>query len=358
MKNILVVTGGTGGHVIPAISILEHLEGNFNIKIVSDIRGSKFFDQNKYEYIILDVPNLFLKLYLLPLNLIKYFFNILKSLNFLKKNNINIIISMGGYMSFPFCIAAYLLKKKIVLFEPNSVLGRSNKIALKFSNNIICYDKNLKNFPEKYNSKMKIIDPILRNQIYNLKKNSKIDIRKTKKILIIGGSQGASFFDYQITDFIVYISKLFQIEIIQQVSNKNMNTFVKEKYEKAKINFKIFNFTYKSENIYEGVDLAITRGGASTLSELSYLNIPFIAIPLPSAKDNHQFHNSNYYFQKNICWIINQEGFETERLTDIFFKIFKNDEDYIKKINHMEKLNEKNTWNKINNRIIEIVNEN
>ena len=358
MKNVLLVTGGSGGHVIPAISLLEHLERNFNVKIVSDIRGSKFIDQNNYEYVILDVPHLFSNPYLFPLKLIKYIFNIIKSLNFLKKNKINIVISMGGYMSIPFCIAAYLQKKKIILFEPNSVLGRSNKIILKFSNKIICYDRNLKNFPDKYVSKKITIDPILRNQIYKLRKNSKSNSKKTKKILIIGGSQGASFFDHKITDFIVNISNLFQIEILQQVSDKNMNTLVSKKYEKAKINFKIFNFTNESKNIYDGIDLAITRGGASTLSELSYLNIPFIAIPLPTAKDNHQFYNSNYYYQKNCCWIINQDEFEIGKLSSLISKIFKNDEYYIKKIDHMEKLNEKNTWNNINNRIMEIINEN
>ena len=58
-------------------------------------------------------------------------------------------------------------------------------------------------------------------------------------------------------------------------------------------------FTNDIYELYNGIDLAITRGGASTLSELSFLNIPFVSIPLPSAKDNHQFHNSEYSHKKN-----------------------------------------------------------
>ena len=100
-------------------------------------------------------------------------------------------------MSLPFCIAAFILKKKIFLFEPNSVLGKSNKIALNFSNKIICYHKNLKNFPTKYDFKKIIIKPILKSQLYNLKKNSTKFDKKISKILIIGGSQGASFFDHK-----------------------------------------------------------------------------------------------------------------------------------------------------------------
>ena len=358
MQNILIVTGGSGGHVIPSITIFKHLKKNFLVRIVSDLRGSKFIDKNKYNYEIMDIPNLFLKKYLLPINIFKYFFNILKSFNYLKKNKIIIIIGTGGYMSLPFCLAAFLLKKKIYLIEPNSFLGRSNKIVLNFSNKIICYDNNLENFPKKYNSKKISIDPILNNQIYNLKKNTKFLNSKKKKILIIGGSQGASFFDNYITDAIVNISKKLDIEVIQQISNKEVFSIVEEKYKKADIKYEFFSFIKESNKIYEGVDLAITRGGAGTLSELSFLNIPFISIPLPSAKDNHQYHNSNYYYKKKLCWIIDQNKFDLNELSNLIFEIFENKNDYSRIINYMDKLTKNNTWNTINNRIIEIINEN
>ena len=98
----------------------------------------------------------------------------------MKKNKTNILISTGGYMTFPFCLAAFILKKKIFLFEPNNVLGRSNRIALKFSTKIICYNENLKNFPKKYNSKKVVVEPILKKEIYDLGKNS-IDLKKETK---------------------------------------------------------------------------------------------------------------------------------------------------------------------------------
>lgn len=358
MKKILIVTGGSGGHVIPSVSLFEHLKKNFSVKIVSDLRGSRFIDKNKFDYDIIDVPNLFFKIYLLPINILKYIFILLKSLNFIKKNNIDILIGTGGYMSFPFCVAAFISRKKIFLFEPNSVLGKANKLMLKFSSKIICYDENLKKFPKKYYSKKTLIYPIIKKELYNIKKNSFELNKKVLKILIIGGSQGAYFFDQKITDLIIKISKKKSFEIIQQVSNKNMILDIKTKYDKTKISYKFFSFTGNYENIYDGVNLAITRGGASTLSELSFLNIPFISIPLPSAKDNHQFYNSQFYYKKNCCWIIDQDKFETEKITKLILEIFENKEDYIKKIINLKKINENNTWHYINGKILKAINEN
>ena len=250
------------------------------------------------------------------------------------------------------------IKKKIFLFEPNSVLGRSNRFALKFSTKIICYDKNVKNFPVKYNSKKIIVEPILKKEIYDLKKNSINLEKKIKKILIIGGSQGASFFDSNITNLIIEISKKYELEVTQQISNNNNLLSIKSKYDNSNINYKFIEFTNDSYELYNGIDLAITRGGASTLSELSFLNIPFVSIPLPSAKDNHQFYNSEYYYKKNCCWLINQSKFETDKFIKMIFEIFNNNQDYNEKIKNLEKITKKNTWNNINNKIIEIIDEN
>ena len=87
MKKVLIITGGTGGHVIPSISLFEHLNKKFSVKIVSDIRGSRFIDKNKYNYELIDVPNLFSKVYLFPINIFKYVISIFKSINFIKMKN-------------------------------------------------------------------------------------------------------------------------------------------------------------------------------------------------------------------------------------------------------------------------------
>ena len=142
MTKILIVTGGSGGHVIPALTIFDHLKNNFDVRIATDERGTKFINKQDYEYNLIKVPNLFSNIWSLPFKLFKFIYVMFESYNYLKKNNISKIISTGGYMSFPFCFASLFLNCEIVLFEPNSVIGRSNKYMIKIAKKILCYDKN------------------------------------------------------------------------------------------------------------------------------------------------------------------------------------------------------------------------
>lgn len=358
MKKVLIVTGGSGGHVIPSLSIYDHLKEHFEIFLVTDYRGAKYINRNNYKYTLIDVPNLFSKLYLLPLNLIKFFISILKSYNYFKKNRIDFLISMGGYMSFPLSIASWFLKIKIYLFEPNSVLGRANKFMLGMSEKIICYDKDIKFFPSKFSHKIYLINPILRKNFYSIKKNKKEDFDNLKKILIIGGSQGAKFFDENLTKVILKISKQLKIEICQQIYDKHKKNLIEEQYKNHKIKYKLFDF---DENLFENsndYDLAITRSGASAISELSKLCIPFIAIPFPFAKDNHQFYNAKFYENLNCCWLITQDKINEESFSSRLIQLFHEKDDYLKKKDNLEKISNQNTWNIVNKKLFDLINEN
>ncbi len=228
MKKILIVTGGSGGHIIPSLSIYDALKDDFEVQISTDLRGSKFINDDNYNYSLIDVPNLFSNLLLLPYNLMKFCISIIKSYKYLKSNHFNILISTGGYMSLPFCLASNLLKIKIYIFEPNLFIGRTNKFMLNFAKKIICYEKNLKGIPKKLSNKIYLVKPLLRKEIYKYKKNEKTRIDEKKKLLIIGGSQGAKFFDEFITKIIIKLSRIEKIQVLQQVININS----KKKYQR------------------------------------------------------------------------------------------------------------------------------
>ena len=358
MKRILIVTGGSGGHVIPALSIYDHLKNNFKVSIITDSRGTEFINKNKYHYDLIDVPKLFSKFFLLPINLIKFLFSIFKSFFYLKKNNINILISTGGYMSFPVCIAAKILKIKIILFEPNTVIGKANRTMINISYKIICYHNNLKLFPTKHNNKIYLVDRILRKEIYSCKKNNKKDFGEIKKILILGGSQGAKFFDQNITNLVLNVSKKLKLQVCQQYHDDNEKLIIEKKYNNFGIEHRLFKFDENlSQNIYD-FDFAITRSGASSISELSYLNIPFLAIPFPFALDDHQFFNAKYYEIKNCCWLIRQNDFDIDKIENLIFSIFNEKTDYLIKKENLKKISNQNTWNNINKKLTGLINEN
>ena len=290
MKKILITTGGTGGHVIPAKIIEEHLRNNFKIYYSTDLRGLKYLSSDINETIIIDTPKINLS-FNLPFKLIKLIYLIPKVILFLKKEKIKKVISIGGYMSIPVIIAAKILGLTILLLEPNLVLGRGNRFFLNFSKKIFCYSNKLSNFPKKNLHKIELIKPLVSKAFYELKKNK--DINNKFCFLISGGSQGAKIFDELIKEVMIDVSKTFSIKVIQQTSLENIEN-LKKFYDSKNIENKIFNFEEKFINLINMSDLCITRAGATSLAEISILNKPFVAIPLPSAKDNHQMKNAQF----------------------------------------------------------------
>ena len=352
-KNILISTGGSGGHVIPAIILCDHLSENSEIIISTDKRGLSFVDKNFYNVKIIDTPRLnnFL---LLPLNLVKIFFLTLKSILFLKKKKINLLISTGGYMSLPLILASKFLNIKIFLLEPNLVLGKANKFFLNSCDKIFCYTDKIKNFPYKFKSKIVIIKPLVRKEFY------KNEIREEQNekftILVVGGSQGAGFFDGKLKYLISKLAKEFSIKIIHQTNKRNILN-LKEFYSRNGVENFIFDYEKNLINKIIESDLCITRAGASTLAELSILKTPFVAVPLPSSKDNHQLENANFYKDNGCCWIIEQSFFN-ERIEHLIRDINQKKTELLDKKENLNKLNYQNTWINVNQKILKIINEN
>jgi len=354
MKKIfLITTGGSGGHVIPATILYEHLSKEANVIISTDKRGSKYLDKDNYKYNIIDTPKLN-NIFFLPFNLIAILFLTFKSFFLLKNRKVEKLISTGGYMSLPLILAAKLLKLQIYLLEPNLVLGRANKFFLNSCVKIFCYAEKIKNFPNNLKNKMVIIKPLVRKNIYELNLSSVI--KDKFNLLIVGGSQGANIFDNHLKKLVVNISKKFSIKIIQQTNEKNIS-YLRDFYSENNIENIIFSFDKNFPKIMCQADLSITRAGASTLAELSVLNIPFIAVPLPTSKDNHQLENANFYKNNGCCWIVEQIFFE-EKIEEILKDIIKNKSDYLKKRESLKKLNYQNTWINVNQKILRNINEN
>tara|TARA_B100000073_G_scaffold154000_1_gene127160 strand:- start:495 stop:1571 length:1077 start_codon:yes stop_codon:yes gene_type:complete len=356
-KKILISTGGSGGHVVPALNLYNHLKNDFDVYIYTDLRGAKYIPK-EIKKLIFEVKKIPEKNYLFPLKIIFLFFSFIKSLIHFRGNKFDIVISTGGYMSLPIVLATKIFNTKIILFEPNSIIGRSNKFLLRFSRYILCYDEkiNIKN-SEGRSYKLVVIDPILNNCFY-----PKPNIIEKKddifKILIMGGSQASLFFSKHLKSEIIQLSKKYKLEVTQQLSsNFDIDNYKKE-YDENNIKNNLFffedNFLCKKNNF----DIAITRAGASSLAELAHLNIPFISIPFPHATDNHQFLNAKRYYDRNCCWILEEKNFNSGDIYKIINQIMVNKNEYFEKKKSLSKLNENETWENFNRKIIKFLNEN
>jgi len=353
-KNILISTGGSGGHVVPATIFYEHLQGEFNMFMTSDDRGIKFLDKDKYNTEIIDTPKLSKNIFELPFKIILLLYSTIKSFFYLRRKKIDILISTGGYMSLPFCIASKILNIRLFLYEPNMVLGRSNKLFLSSCIKIFCYSDKIKKFPLKFKNKILLIPALLRKEFYIIEKTKNVD--KEINLLIIGGSQGAKLFE-NIIESIVKIKKKYKLKIFHQTSVKNyMN--LKNNYLLNNIESELFYFNENISEFMKKSNLCITRAGASTLAELIFLNLPHIAIPLPSAKDNHQLENALFYKELGCNWVLNQNEINDLNLTDQLINIIENKKEFLEKKNNMKNFSYQNTWNNINQKIINTINEN
>ena len=258
-----------------------------------------------------------------------------------------IIIGSGGYVSAPVLLAALILRKNFILYETNSVLGRVNRLFLPFCEKLLSGYIDIKKLPKKYKKKFFHVGQLVRSEFLEISKvNSSIKQKKSLlKILILGGSQGAKVFGEKLPRcFSSLNTSKVQLSIKQQVQKQQI--FKINEFYKNNVKFDVALFEFEN-NIHDFIiesDVVICRSGSSTIAELSVLNKPFIAIPLPSSLDNHQYFNAKYYYDKNCCWLLdeNSEDFE-DKMINILQDIYNSDVLLINKQNNLIKLNKKNT---------------
>ena len=156
---------------------------------------------------------------------------------------------------------------------------------------------------------------------------------------------------------IIKLSKRYSLKIYQQTNLINFENLEKF-YKDNNINYELFDFNQDISNLMSKSNICLTRAGASTLAELVFLNLPFIAIPLPTSKDNHQFENAFFYKNIGCNWILNQNEINDETVINKIVNIIDNKEEYLVKKMNMKNFSYQNTWNNINQKIISVINEN
>ena len=317
-SNIVIATGGTGGHVFPSIGLANCLNDEYKVQIFTDERGLKYFryDKNLKVKKIISSRVFSKNIFYFFTGILKIFISIFSSLKLLIELKPKIIIGMGGYSSFAVCLSGFILRIPILIYENNLVIGRANRLLLPISKKILVSSKNIRGINKKYENKIFFTGFLLRKQLVN-SNIEKFQINKSSlSLLIIGGSQSAKIFGDQIP---LIIKKCHANDIkfnIYQQCQESQTNYIKKIYENLNIKFELFSFTDDLSKYYEICDIAITRCGASSMAELVNSTIPFIAVPLPSSMDNHQLRNAEYFYEKGYCFLLEQK-YLLEKLFDI-----------------------------------------
>ena len=356
---VIIAVGGTGGHVIPGYNLAKHLnEKNFSVEIVSDKRGEKYiFKENCFKVFILPSSPINTKnilTFLISLILILY--SIFKSLVFLLINRPKIIFGMGGYASFPICIAASILRIKFLIYENNLIIGKANKYLLPFAEKILISYKEIEGIHHKYKDKVTEIGNIIKKEITNFYKSCKQNDKQKISILILGGSQAAKIFANILPVIFKNCSDKGVVLKIYQQCLPEQNEELKEFYKKNHLDCHIFNFSDNIAEYFSKVNLAITRSGSSMLAELTNANIPFISVPLPSSADNHQLKNATFFERKKFCFLIQEKDLK-EKLIYLIREIYENNSILDTITKNQRQYSDKNVYNNIDQVLKNIIDE-
>ncbi len=344
IKKYLIITGGTGGHVIPAVNFGNYLiNKSSECIIMSDKRGYKYTNQFMGKIKTVSSSNLNGSLIIKILGLIKLIIGFVQSLFIILYFKPNTVISFGSYASFFPMISCLIIKPfyKIDIFihEQNSILGRTNSLFLTFTKKFFINFDIRHKINDKFHKKIFVVGSPER-QILNLSKQK--DNKSIFTIFIYGGSQGSEFlsnFSIKLMKIIAQEKKINVNYIIQ--SPKKMIKKIIDSTVGISSSITVKDYFYNIEEVLENTSLAISRSGAGSINDLIKFEIPSILVPLPTAKDNHQYHNALIMKENEVALIINQNNYNLEFAKNYIYEIYNNKSKILSK--KFEKIKVKNS---------------
>lgn len=317
MKRVLIATGGTGGHIYPALSVANELK-----KKQVDV----FFTGTKYRMEKDVVPENGFKFYgfsMKPIKSLKGIWWLListfQAIKVIKKENPDVVIGFGNYISVPSLLAGLILRKKIYLHEQNVDVGLANKLFYRFADKLfLSFEGTYNIIPRKYQHKISVAGNPLRNDFYiadRQREREKLKLGQTEKmLLIIGGSLGAK----AINDKVLQNWEKFLNEKNLRVywsTGKDKFDEINKEISRMKKDDVIRPYFENIPYLMSASDLILCRAGASTVSEIIETSKPSIFIPY------------KYVGQANNAKVLEQAGgsliFEEENLDEAINEIFK-----------------------------------
>jgi len=328
---VIVSAGGTGGHIYPAIAIINKIkeeEPDSEILYIgtSDRMEKDLIPELGIKYEEINVSGLKRKL---TLKNVKVLYQFLKARNkckkIIKEFDPDIVIGAGGYVTGPVIWAAKKMGKKTFIHEQNSVVGLSNKYLTKYADKIgVSFSSTINEFPK---DKVVLTGNPCSEKAIKMKKANKENygLNKSKKlVLIVMGSLGSR----TVNDKIVSFLNDFKDKDYEVVFVTGNSYYEKVKKMHVPSNVKIVPFIYEMPSLMKVTDLMVTRAGASTMSEITALNVPAIFIPSPYVTNNHQYKNAMDLVNQNAALILEEKNLSKENLINLIDDILNNKDKY------------------------------
>ncbi|PTQ89872.1 undecaprenyldiphospho-muramoylpentapeptide beta-N-acetylglucosaminyltransferase [Agitococcus lubricus] len=317
VKSVVVMAGGTGGHVFPALAVAQHLaQQGIAIHWLGTANGieADIVPKNGFPISYLDVKGVrgqgIARLLLAPFKILAA---ILAAMRVLKAVKADCVIGLGGYVTGPGGVAARLLAKPLIIHEQNAIAGFTNKQLSHLATTV------LQAFPQAFaaSPKVKTTGNPVRPVIAQLASPEQryAEREGALNILILGGSQGAVALNDLVPQALALLTKDYALTIRHQ-SGKNRAEATLARYQGLAVTADVQPFIADMAEAYAWADLVICRSGALTVSEIAAAGVASVLVPYPFAVDDHQTANGRYLSDAGAALLCPQQSLTPESLAD------------------------------------------
>ena len=337
---ILISAGGTGGHIYPALSIIEGFK-----KYDKNLEVLYIGTKNRMEKDIVPkngIPYYGIEIYGLSKNIfkdIKDVFLILKAKKEIKKKILefkpDVVLGIGGYVTYPVLSTAHKMHIKTFIHEQNAIPGKTNKMISKYADIIgVSFKESAKYFPNKkvlYTGNPTGIRAINTSKITK----SSLGLKEDKPlVVVVCGSLGSETVNKAMQGYLK-TSEGKDYQVVYITGKSLYEDFTKEKYPS---NVLVVPYLDNLSGLLKSTDVLVARAGASTIAEVLSLKVPTIFIPSPYVANNHQYYNALSLKEEGLAVMLEEKDLSTENITKNVNELIYNKEKQIKIKNNLSKI--------------------
>lgn len=319
-RTIVIMAGGTGGHVFPGLAVGHELAAQgWTVHWLGtpDRMEADLVPQHGFPISFINIRGVrnhgVLRKVAAPFQILKAISQAIKILKAIKPS---VVLGMGGYASGPGGVAAKLLGIPVVLHEQNAAAGMTNRLLAKIANKILMGFSGA--FPDS--NKTRVVGNPVRKEFLQLAESTvkTYDAKSPLKILIVGGSLGARALNEVVP---LGLSRLSNVEIRHQCGKGNLQSVIDLYHSLNKADASVTEFIADMASAYDWADLLICRAGALTVAEVATAGVPAVFVPLPHAVDDHQTKNAMSLASKGAALLLPQKDMTAESIHTVISQL-------------------------------------